>query len=104
MVRVYMEDKKLEEIRGVLDSALVLENEKLVKIIIAIDSSENKKLLDEEIQELTGLSSKTIYESINLLDKTNYISAILQDIPGRSLHKVCQLTEKGRQVLKLIED
>ena len=93
----------LKEIRDILDSTLVIENDKLIKVLIAIDSSENKKMTDEEIQELTGLNTEAIIESIDILDKSNYISTTIQDIPGRSLHKVCQLTSKGRSVLVLLE-
>ena len=93
----------LKEIRELLDSALVLENDKLVKVIVAIDSSENKRMSDEEIEELTGLCSETIFKSIDILTKSKYISTIIQEIPNRSLHKICQLTEKGEQFLQLLE-
>lgn len=93
----------LEEIRELLDSALVLENDKLVKVIVAIDSSKNKRMSDEEIQELTGLNAETIFKSIDILTRSDYISTVLQEIPNRSLHKVCRLTEKGERVLHLLE-
>ena len=93
----------LKEIRELLDSALVLENDKLVKVIVAIGSSENKRMSGEDIQELTGLGAETVFKSIDILTKSDYISTILQDIPNRSLHKVCQLTEKGEQILHLLE-
>lgn len=93
---------ELQKSRDILEQGLILENDKLVKIILAIGSAENKKITDEEIQELTGLSMDNIVKSIDLLDKSNFITTIIEDIPNRSLHTVCRLTKKGEDILNLI--
>lgn len=93
---------EINKFRDTLEKGLIIENDKLVKIILAIGSAGNEKITDEEIQELTELSMDSVVKSIDLLDSSNFITAIIQDIPNRSLHKVCQLTPKGEDVFKLI--
>ena len=68
-------------------SIIILGNEKLIKVVTAIDSSDNKRMSDGEIQELTGLNSETVVKSIELLEKSKYIITTVEEFPGRSLHK-----------------
>gem|GEM_PF-5311402 len=93
---------ELNKIRNTLEKGLILENDNLSKIILAIGSSQNRTITDEEIKELTELSMDSVVKSIDLLDKSNFITTFIRDIPNRSLHTVCQLTEKGEDVLKLL--
>ena len=95
---------ELNKIRDILEKGLVLENDNLAKIVLAIGSAENKIITDEEIKELTELSMDNVVKSIELLDKSNFITTFIQDIPNRSLHTVCQLTQKGEDVLRLLTE
>ena len=92
-----------EEIQEIMCSAVILENDKLLKVITAIHSSENKRMTDEEIQILTRLDMESVVGSIELLDKSDYITTIMEERTGRSLHKVCQLTSKGERFLRILE-
>ena len=96
-------DDKIQKAKELLEYAIILENEKLIKVLVAINSSENKRMSDEEIKEITELNLETVVKSIELLDNTDYITTLIEDIPNRSLHKVYQLTQKGEKIIEFIE-
>ena len=93
---------QLDKIRETLEKGLIIENDNLTNVILAIGAAQGNIVSDEEIKELTDLSMESVVKSIELLDKSNFITAYAKDIPGRSVHTVCQLTGKGEEVFKLL--
>jgi len=91
----------LEKTKYMLQSSLLLENKNSFRVLVAINSDKQKRMIEEDIQTLTGLDAKDVSDSINILEKTNYIKTIMEDVPKRSPHKVCILTDNGKHVLEV---
>jgi len=93
----------LEEAKCILQSSLFLYNKQLIKVLVAINSSKDKAMIDDHIKSLTGLANEEFFRSIEILEKTEYIKPFMEDIPTGSIHKVYRLTERGKKLLKILK-
>lgn len=91
------------KIRPFFEASLVIDNNELGNVLIAINSSKDKTMIDEDIQTLTNFSKEKTNNCINLLERMNYITSKMEDVSGRSPHKICTITDNGKKVLKALK-
>ncbi|MBI3259243.1 MAG: hypothetical protein HYZ54_07210 [Ignavibacteriae bacterium] len=94
------------EIRHLFEAAVLSGDKAKLKILVAINSDKNNKMIEDDIKNLTGIEKNDLMKSIEFLSEAHYIETMMEDIPGRSPHKVCILTEDGKKILGIfgVED
>ncbi len=95
------EQEVFKRTKYALQSSLIIGNRNLIKILIAINANRNR-MIKEDIEKITELTSEVVNDSINILEKSNYIETFMEDVPGRSPHKICALTNGGRELIKIL--
>jgi len=98
------EKKALKKAGDILTSSILVENKALIKILLAINSGEEEKMVKDDIKTLTQLETEQFEESINILSKAHYIHSIgIHDIEGRSEHEMFTLTPEGKRILSVLK-